>query len=624
MNEKVLKRVKNYIAYAFCAAFVFVVLVLFFKVVDVKDFVVQVENKTYDLRQLVVSKYRKPSSDIVILSIDDASYEYVISRYGAWPAPRDFWANIAQGIEQVHPKAIVFDLLFVQNFKAFGNTDKMLADVIKSNDNIYVAMNFDNQTPEVREPIQLPPALKTEITGDRRFIEDVAKKYTNVRGIVPEILYGTDKIGFINMTRDKDGVARGLYPIFTYAGGESSYKDGSFVGDFYKHLDLLVGMELLGLKSSRVRAEGKNIILNNDIKIPMTDEGQCYLNWYKTNEKDEEFEAWDWASVWETDKAIKENNLEFLKNEFENKIVLVGATATSLNDIKTVPIRYQYPGVLTHATFINNILDNNFVKKTGAIFDIAVTTILVLITGIILFKCKRVHLAMFGVFLLVTFYSILTLFLMLRYNIWASLVLPVAASIATLTITYVLKYIITSRDYEHTYKLAVTDGLTDLFNHRYFQEQMKINIENSKRYSAPFSLIMIDIDFFKKFNDTFGHQSGDAVLRQVAKTIKKNIRTTDVPCRYGGEEMSVILTNTKKEEAALVAQKICEAVRHKEFELANGSWTHVTISLGVATMPENGSDVQQLIEYADKCLYIAKENGRNQVVFDADKKPENN
>ena len=129
---------------------------------------------------------------------------------------------------------------------------------------------------------------------------------------------------------------------------------------------------------------------------------------------------------------------------------------------------------------------------------------------------------------------------------------------------------------------------------------------------------MVDIDFFKKFNDKYGHQSGDAVLRQVAQTIKKNIRSTDIPCRYGGEEMSVILTNTKKEEAAIVAQKICEAVRNREFELATGDWTHVTISLGVATMPYDGETAQGLIEYADKCLYIAKENGRNQVVSSID------
>ena len=202
------------------------------------------------------------------------------------------------------------------------------------------------------------------------------------------------------------------------------------------------------------------------------------------------------------------------------------------------------------------------------------------------------------------------------FNIWISLIAPITLSILIFAAAYIIKYLITSRDYEHTYKLAVTDGLTEMFNHRYFQEQMSANIRASKRYNSVFSLIMVDIDFFKKFNDTYGHQSGDAVLRQVAQTIKKNIRSTDIPCRYGGEEMSVILTNTNKEDAVKTAIKICEAVRNKEFELATGDWTHVTISLGVASMPSDGDTTEKLIEYADKCLYVAKRNGRNQVVFE--------
>jgi len=142
---------------------------------------------------------------------------------------------------------------------------------------------------------------------------------------------------------------------------------------------------------------------------------------------------------------------------------------------------------------------------------------------------------------------------------------------------------------------------------------MILNIETAKRYDSNFSLILIDIDFFKKFNDKFGHQSGDAVLKQVAQTLKKNVRSTDIVCRYGGEEMSVILSNTKKEEAIHTAQKLCNAVAERIFDLANNQKEHVTISLGVSTYPQNGETSQALIEYADKGLYKAKENGRNQV-----------
>ena len=126
-------------------------------------------------------------------------------------------------------------------------------------------------------------------------------------------------------------------------------------------------------------------------------------------------------------------------------------------------------------------------------------------------------------------------------------------------------------------------------------------------------MIIIDIDFFKKFNDTYGHQAGDAVLRQVAQTLKKNSRTTDFVCRYGGEEMSIILPNTTNEEAMNNANRLCKAIAERPFQLNSTETGNVTISLGVATFPDNAQTPQELIEYADKCLYYAKEHGRNQV-----------
>ena len=126
---------------------------------------------------------------------------------------------------------------------------------------------------------------------------------------------------------------------------------------------------------------------------------------------------------------------------------------------------------------------------------------------------------------------------------------------------------------------------------------------------------MIDIDFFKKFNDKYGHQAGDAVLKHVASTIKSCVRVNDIVCRYGGEEMAVILENTDKKSALITAQKICETIASKKYNLSPDVQVNITISLGVATYPENGNTPSELIEYADKCLYCAKENGRNQVGF---------
>ena len=135
----------------------------------------------------------------------------------------------------------------------------------------------------------------------------------------------------------------------------------------------------------------------------------------------------------------------------------------------------------------------------------------------------------------------------------------------------------------------------------------------ARRYNQKFSLIIVDIDFFKKFNDTYGHQVGDAVLRQVAKILKDNSRATDYVCRYGGEEMTIILPNTYAEDALFNANRICKAVADTPFYITPVEKTNITISLGVATFPDNAQSPQDLIEWADKGLYYAKEHGRNQV-----------
>ena len=227
MKEKLIKNIQ----FSFAIIIVAAILIFLFRLFDIKGFLAEVENKTFDLRQQVISKYKEHNKDIVILTVDDPGYEYIVSTYGAWPAPRDFWAKLAEGIEKVNPRAIVFDLLFVQNFKAYGNTDKALSNVIKGKNNIYVSMNFDNQNEELRKAIELPESLNTKISGDTDFLKKAQYiNFKNVRGIIPEILYGTDNIGFINIARDKDGIIRTKLPLFVY-------KD-----KFYKHLTLLVAL----------------------------------------------------------------------------------------------------------------------------------------------------------------------------------------------------------------------------------------------------------------------------------------------------------------------------------------------------------------------------------------------
>ena len=163
--------------------------------------------------------------------------------------------------------------------------------------------------------------------------------------------------------------------------------------------------------------------------------------------------------------------------------------------------------------------------------------------------------------------------------------------------------------------LARTDGLTQLTNHRTFHEQLAAEIRRSERSNAPLTLLMIDVDHFKKYNDTHGHPAGDAVLKRVAQILKDNLRTTDLVARYGGEEFAILLIDTPLSFGAKVAAKLRNTIRRTEFSGAEESQPagRVTISVGMAGWPMHGKHPTALMEAADKALYEAKHAGRDQV-----------
>jgi len=161
--------------------------------------------------------------------------------------------------------------------------------------------------------------------------------------------------------------------------------------------------------------------------------------------------------------------------------------------------------------------------------------------------------------------------------------------------------------------LANRDGLTGLYNHRYFQEQVGKDFARARRYHQPLSSVMLDIDHFKKVNDTYGHQTGDVILRTVGKLMLDSLRESDVPARYGGEEFALILYFTDSRGAFEVADRLRRMVETHIFH-AGAETLQVTLSAGVATYPHPAiQEVQHLVECADKALYAAKQNGRNRV-----------
>ncbi len=166
---------------------------------------------------------------------------------------------------------------------------------------------------------------------------------------------------------------------------------------------------------------------------------------------------------------------------------------------------------------------------------------------------------------------------------------------------------------------SLTDPLTGLGNRKYFDRSIDVAVENALASGEPLSLLMFDIDHFKSFNDSYGHLTGDQVLRLVGMSLKQTIKGQDITARYGGEEFAVVLPNTALRQALTVADHIRRAVMAKELKKKSTGEIlgRVTISVGVS-MLKPGDDTDSLIERADACLYAAKRNGRNRVICEAD------
>lgn len=167
--------------------------------------------------------------------------------------------------------------------------------------------------------------------------------------------------------------------------------------------------------------------------------------------------------------------------------------------------------------------------------------------------------------------------------------------------------------YSHTRHLSLTDPLTGLYNRRNLDNNLEREFLRAKRYKNDLSIAVIDIDFFKKINDTYGHLCGDYVLREVAYMIIETLRKTDIAFRYGGEEFVTILTETPLEKAVIPLERLRQKIESYPFKY-NGAEFQVTVSIGASSTEKEFNSASEFLDSADKALYSAKGHGRNRVI----------
>ncbi len=162
--------------------------------------------------------------------------------------------------------------------------------------------------------------------------------------------------------------------------------------------------------------------------------------------------------------------------------------------------------------------------------------------------------------------------------------------------------------------LAITDGLTRLYNSRHFYSHLEVELDRANRYDRPISLLLLDVDHFKEYNDNYGHLEGDKILFNFGKIIKECLRKMDSAYRYGGEEFTVILPETDGPEAVPVAQRIRKLLEKQKYSPVPGKKVMVTVSIGV-TQYHSGEDLTQFVQRSDKAMYASKQKGRNKVTY---------
>ena len=295
---------------------------------------------------------------------------------------------------------------------------------------------------------------------------------------------------------------------------------------------------------------------------------------------------------------------------FRNSVCLVGVTAIGLYDIKPVPLQAEYPSIGIIATGIDNLIRSGVLRTLPFWLVMFLVYVLAGIPALSIRGEKP-----FLETEVVALAGVLYFFLSVQFfkkNVYLDLFYPLAGLLASYLIVATVTFIRIALERKKFFAMAVTDGLTGLYNIEYFKMLLAAEIYLAQPDPLRrFSLVMADIDYFKKFNDQYGHQTGDLVLKEVALALKSAIRVSDIIARYGGEEIIVLLRGAGFKEASIIASKMRKSVEDRVVREGNKSY-RVTVSVGFS-LYHQGDTAENLIRRADQAMYKAKEIGRNRV-----------
>ena len=516
----------------------------------------------------------------MLVEISDDSIDAI----GRWPWPREWHATLLTILARYGAKLILFDVIFDE--ESSPSQDMVFEEALRSAGNVYLPFAF--QFKEGDMPVKGDPSggVRNILWPFKRFL-DVSVGY-----------------GHVNVAPDIDGTLRRSPLIIEYN------------DRYYNQIALQLACDYLDAKREDVALREKRYIeLSNtamgDIKIPIGRDNQMLVNW--AGNWCNTFRHYSYIDIITSYRQILKNEEPLIDlNVFKDKICIVGLTASGLYDIRPMPLEASYPVVGMNANIINNILTKKFISKVPVYVDVIFIYLAGVLISLVISKMRFVRGAVYTA-AAVLGYVLISFGVFAIYGKWISVVYPALAMFLTFPGVSIYNETVLALEKKKYFALSIMDGLTKLFNIRYFKEilEREFVISSGKRKARKLSLIMADVDYFKKFNDTYGHQVGDFVLKRVAKLFKDGSRTHDVVARYGGEEFIMMLPGAELEDARNIAERVRQAIEKKPFKRHNESYS-VTISLGVATLTDEKTK-EELIKKADDALYTAKKEGRNRV-----------
>ena len=503
--------------------------------------------------------------DITIISVDD---ETMNAMNRQWPYRRSTYGYLIKELIPLKPKVIAFDFVFAGE-GILPEDDVFLASSIQEAGNVIIAS-------------MLGPGgqlIKSEKTFDRE----------------------ASGAGVLNKAEDRDrGVRRGRSFYWT---------DKNPFAEWAWEFKIL--MFVKGLDSQTAKIEQKKLSLKSkqgdNYVIPLLSDKTFDIN-YKA--KANQFRVIPFWKIFTKD---------FSRDAITNKIVLVGQTSRAFHDEHPTPLEVS-PGVVMNANALLTLMDRDFIKR---IPDISIKIAAMILALLVAWFTWNLPLAQA---LLLT----IGLVLLLGASSLYVLIHNWAGDFFTIPFLVVISFLATSFyrqiagiiENMRLRKEAITDPLTGLYTRRYLEviltrelADLKHRLEKYHGHQAhDLCVLMTDVDHFKSVNDTYGHDAGDKVLREVASVLREIARRTDIVARFGGEEFTVVLLGTTKEEARKIAEKIRMAVEQKINIGESSNPRVITISLGLASALEDGIlGYEKILKAADIALYHSKESGRNRV-----------